>query len=140
MGAPWVPARTKDIELLLDKLELKKGTRLVELGCGDGRLLVVAAKKGLACTGYEINPLLFFISLVRTARYRKLAKVKLVSFWRQDLFGADIVITFLVPKTMGRLEARLNKEFHGGWFASYIFILPTKKPQKKVGRWQLYKF
>ena len=55
-GATWVPARAYDIEALLDDAKIKPGSVYIELGCGDGRLVRGAAKRGARAIGYELNP------------------------------------------------------------------------------------
>ncbi len=44
-GAPWVPTKKKDIERFLNFVDLKPGEKFYELGCGDARLAIAAAKK-----------------------------------------------------------------------------------------------
>src|SRR5579885_3686023 len=108
-GAPWVPARRADIETLLDDVHLKADELYIELGCGDGRLLVAVAKRGATAVGYEINPLLWLIATIRTIRFYPRVHVKLGNFWRANISQADVVMTFLVPRTMPNL-ARTAKE------------------------------
>lgn len=141
LGAPWVPARRRDVENILDGDNVKAGELLIELGCGDGRLLSAAARRGAQCIGYEINPLLWAVSYIRTLRYRKSVKVRLTNFWGRDLSKADIVATFLMPKFMDRLEKKLNKEMPpGSCFMSYVFPLPNTKSKTKKGRWYIYSY
>jgi precorrin-6B methylase 2 len=62
LGAPYVPTLHKQREIALDLLKLKPGQTLIDLGCGDGAMLIEAAKRGIKVVGYEINPLLVFIA------------------------------------------------------------------------------
>jgi tRNA1(Val) A37 N6-methylase TrmN6 len=64
VGAPYLPSFSADVEKLFDKAGLKKGDRLIELGCGDGKVLIAAARRGVKSVGYELNPI---IALVVTA-------------------------------------------------------------------------
>lgn len=139
-GAPWVPTRVFDIEQLLKDTQLKKGDVFIELGCGDGRLLVRAAKLGAQAVGYEINPALWLIAWVRTARYAQI-KVRFGSFWPVPISSASVVMVFLMPKFMGRLESKANRELRGGSrLVSYIFPLPKTKPTKRGKRWYVYEY
>jgi hypothetical protein len=45
-GAPWVPARKYDVEVILDDVKLQKNEKYLELGCGDGRFVRAAARRG----------------------------------------------------------------------------------------------
>ncbi len=65
-GAPYVPTLKKQVEDALDLADVKPGECLVELGSGDGRVLIAAAKRGCSCIGYELNPIMFVISLIKT--------------------------------------------------------------------------
>ncbi len=140
-GAPWVPARKVDIDHLFDEVHLKKSDSVVELGCGDGRIVVAVARRGVKVTGYEINPLLYLISALRTLPYRSIAKVKFGSFWNKDISGADLVIAFLIPRTMPRLAIKAKSQMkQGSQLISYIFVLPGLKPVKTDQKWHIYKF
>lgn len=140
VGAPWVPARQKDLEQMLDDAGLKSGQLLIELGCGDGRFLSQAAKRGARAIGYEINPLMWLIAWLRNLK-NKNVQVHLGSFWKKNLADADAVMTFLMPKFMSRLEKKLDNELKpGAVFISYIFKLPNRKPSLKRRRWITYDF
>lgn len=140
MGAPWVPAFKEDVEKVLDDSGLKAGQLYVELGCGDGRLLKAAAKRGATAVGYEINPLMWLAAWLRNLGEPKV-RVILGDFWQKDLTKADIVMTFLTPRYMQKLEDKLKKELRPGTvFVSYIFELPNKKPALKRHHWQVYHY
>ena len=140
LGAPWVPTFTNDVEAILDDARLKKNELFIELGCGDGRMLTAAAKRSAQVVGYELNPVLYLIARWHTRRYKN-ARVRLGNFWRQDLSSADVVITFLVPRSMARLEAKTTKELKpGARLVSYVFLLPKKKPTLKHRHWYVYDF
>lgn len=141
MGPPWVPTRKHDVEAVLNDTNLRPGQNFIELGCGDGRMVVAAAKRGAIAIGYEINPLLWFIALLRTARYYPKARVKLANFWPKSLVQADVVMAFLVPRYMLRLATKARQELKpGSVLVSYIFQLPGKKPVKKRDHWFVYKY
>ena len=63
-GAPYLPTLKKQQEEALDLLDLQPGQLLLELGSGNGRLLRMAADRGISVIGYEINPILFLISKI----------------------------------------------------------------------------
>ena len=139
-GAPWVPAFKQDLEKVLDDSSLKSGQVFYELGCGEGRLLVAAAKRGAKVVGYEINPFLWLISWLRVFRFKN-ARVVLGDFWRVDVSPADVVLAFLVPRYMAKMETKLAKEMKpGSKFVSYVFELPSKKPKIKRHHWQVYEY
>ncbi|MBA3678869.1 hypothetical protein H0W80_01570 [Candidatus Saccharibacteria bacterium] len=139
-GAPYVPTFERDLKTIFKTVELSKKSLVIDLGSGDGRLLVIAAKKGYRVIGYEINPILWLISLIRLRKYAD-AKVRLASMWRADVSGADLVFTFLATKYMPRLEKKLQIEMKkDSYFASYVFKLPNIEIVHKTENTHFYKF
>lgn len=141
-GAPWVPARRRDIAPLQKelKLKLKPGSRVYELGCGEGRLVKALSQQGYRVTGYEINPLLWLIAYLRCFGLKNV-QVKLGDLWKADLRQTDAVVAFLVPRTMPRLESKAQKEMiKGSVLVSYVFELPNKKAAKHIKPWWFYEF
>lgn len=137
-GAPWVPARAYDVEVMLDDVKLKKNEIFVELGCGDGRLIRAAARRGAIATGYELNPLLWFVAWLGSLPYKN-AHIKFGNFWSVDLSTADVVMAFLVPRTMPRLGVKIDKELKkSARLLSYIFPIPGKKYVLKHKSWYVY--
>ena len=139
-GAPFLPTMKKDREAALDLLDLKPGQLFIDLGSGDGSLLVLAAKRGLRAEGYEINPFLWLYSWLRTRRYGRRVKVKLKCFWRADLNKADGVFVFLITKHMERLAKLINSRSSRKSLkvVSHAFEIPGRKPSQKVGALFLY--
>jgi ribosomal protein L11 methylase PrmA len=139
-GAPWVPARRRDFQALLDDAHIQKNNRLIELGCGDGRLLVAAANRGAVVVGYEINPLLWLVAWLRCINKPQIS-VRFGNFWQINLQPYDVVITFLVPRTMPRLDRKAKREMKpGSRLISYIFEIKGKKSLKKGQAWFVYKY
>jgi len=138
-GAPYLPTPRKQIETAFKLSKLKKGEKLVDLGSGDGTVLVYAAKRGIDATGYEINPLLWLISSIRLLPYRRIARVKLTSFWDQPLGKFDVVFVFLIGHHMQRLEDKLSSELKRTRVISHAFEIPGRKGRQENGLF-LYKY
>lgn len=140
-GAPWVPARARDVTALLDDAKVGPQTSYIELGCGDGRLVAAAALRGATAVGYEINPIMFVIAWLRCLFVGKKAKVIYGNFWNKDIGSADVVMAFLMPRTVGRLEQKAEQEMKAGSrLVSYVFALPHRKHTTKGKSWFVYKF
>ncbi|XP_044772925.1 ATP synthase subunit C lysine N-methyltransferase isoform X2 [Neomonachus schauinslandi] len=91
---PFVPATTKQIENVVKMLHCRRGS-LVDIGSGDGRIVIAAAKAGFTAVGYELNPWLVWYS-----RYRA---------WREGVHGsAKFYISDLWK--MPQLEEKLTLE------------------------------
>jgi SAM-dependent methyltransferase len=139
-GAPYLPTLKKPANDALDLLDLKPGQTFVDLGCGDGRMLSMAAERGLNAVGYELNPLLALFAWLRTRRYGRRVKVRCSDFWRADLSGADGVFVFLIGHFMPRLDRMLKSQAAGRQIklVSNSFKIPDKRPRSKKGALWLY--
>lgn len=139
LGAPYLPMRRVEAEKALDLLDFKPGQTLVDLGSGDGAVLLAAAKRGIKGVGYEINPLLWVLSIIRTMRYRRLVKFKLGDMWRADLQGADAVFIFGIGRYMDRFDKLLKGSGRPLKVISYAFELP-RKAEASEGAVHLYRY
>jgi hypothetical protein len=132
-GAPYVPTRARDMDKLFAAARLKKSDVLVDLGSGDGRLLLAAATRGIKSVGVELNPLLVVITWWRLRNIRQLASVRYTNFWRYRLpSDTTCVFVFLAEPFMERLRRYLESESkrlgHPITLVSYGFSLPGYKP------------
>lgn len=124
-GAPYVPTMDTQIKAALELLDLKSGQTLLELGSGDGKVLVAAARTGLNVVGIELNPLLVALSWLRTRRYRRQVRIIWGDFWRVQWPPCDGVFTFLLDRYMPKLDARMKKTKKP--IASFAFQIPGRK-------------
>ena len=108
-GAPYLPTLQPQITAALDLADLKSGQTLLELGCGDGRVVLAAARRGLKVTGYELNPLLAGVAWLRTIKYRQQVTIRCRDFWRADWPPAAAIFTFLLPKYMSKLDKKVER-------------------------------
>jgi SAM-dependent methyltransferase len=132
-GAPYLPTLKPQISAALDLADLHQGQCLLELGCGDGRVLVAAAKQGLQVVGYELNPLLAFIAWLRTRRYGKQARVICGDFWRIPWPAADAIFVFLLPKYMAKLDKNIVRyKYKPVKLVSFAFKVPDRPIAKEL--------
>lgn len=141
-GAPYLPTRRQQAKEALDILDLKEGDIFVDLGSGDGAVLIEAASRGLICHGYELNPFVWFVSKMRTAKFGKQVHIYCKNFWNVPLpDDTKAVFVFLLDKYMPRLDVKLAGELKKGTvLLSYTFQIPGKKVVKKSGAMFLYKY
>lgn len=132
-AAPWVPLPHRDVQRLLDLANIKPGELVCDLGCGDGRLVVAAAKIYQArAIGFEIALIPYFIARVRIllAGVGDRVQVRYQNFWHVPLTPADIVICFLTPPAMTKLEAKTSAELKPtARLISYAFRLHNRTPR-----------
>jgi predicted RNA methylase len=137
-GAPYLPTIEKQGRAALDLLSLQPGQMLLELGSGDGRVMVLAAKAGLHVVGVELNPFLVVISWLRTWRYRKQVRIIWGDFWRVQWPECDGVFTFLLDRYMVRLDAKMQTVHKP--LASFAFQIPDRKPKAVKDGVYLYRY
>ncbi len=129
VGAPYLPVLKTEHDNLLEMCELNPGETLIDLGSGDGRFLKAAAKRGYKAIGYEINPILYFISLIITWPYRKSVKIYLGDYWHQQLPEAQAIYVFLIQRYMDKLDKKLSAEVQTPTkVISFVFEMPNRKP------------
>lgn len=115
-GAPFVPTRRERVDAMLELAKPGPGELWVDLGSGDGRILVAAAQAGARAVGYEFHPLLVLLSRLAIARsgLGRLASVLQGDLWKADLSKADVVSLYLMPYRMERMRAKLEAELKPG--------------------------
>jgi ribosomal protein L11 methylase PrmA len=133
---PFVPTPQHVVEAMLKLAEVKKGDILYDLGSGDGRLVITAAKQyGVRGTGIDIDPKRIEES---NANAKKEGVENLVKFVNQDLFEADfhdatVVTLYLLPGINLKLRPKLWKELKPGTrIVSHSFDMGDWQAQKKI--------
>lgn len=140
-GAPYLPTQKKQIEAALELLALKRGQSLLELGCGDGRVLKAAASRGIACIGYELNPLLAFYAWATTRKHRENIKIIWGNFWHAPLPETEGIFVFLLDKYMNKLDKKIvHDAVVPVKLASFAFKVPGKKIIKQKHGIFLYQY
>jgi SAM-dependent methyltransferase len=133
---PFVPTTREAVEAMLKLADVKKTDVVYDLGCGDGRIVIAAAKEyGARGVGIDIEP-----DLIQKANEsaREAGVAGLVRFERNDLFEADIreatvVTIFLLPTVNLRLRPKLLRELRPGTrVVSNTFDMGDWKPEKQV--------
>lgn len=138
VGPPYLPTLNKQVAVALDMLDLEPGETLLELGCGDGKVLIAAAQRGWNVVGIELNPILVLVCRARTWRYRKQVRVVMANYWNIDTWPpANGIFGFVLPKYMAKLDQliklwRTNQKVSGSRpvsakLASFAFAIPDKK-------------
>lgn len=142
VGAPYVPTLRQTQTQALQLLDLRPGQHLLELGCGDGRVLRAAARQGIRATGYELNPILWGVAVVTTWQYRHLVTVRWGNFWAVDWPTVDGIYVFLQDRFMGQLHKKIVQQYGGKKvkIVSYAFQIPNKKATKMAHGLYLYEY
>lgn len=132
----FVPTPQDVVEDMLRLANVRKGDVLYDLGSGDGRIAITAAKKyGIKATGIDIDP-----ERIREAKEnaRKAGVTDLVQFRQEDLFQANfrdatVVTLYLLPDLNVKLRPKLWNELKPGTrIVSHQFEMGAWKPEKKL--------
>lgn len=115
-AAPWAPTFKKDIRRFLKLAGIKPGQKVYDLGCGDGRLVLAAARTGGRAVGFEISLLPYLAAKWRIfcSPFGKRCQIKFKDFWLTDLRDADVVYFFLMPKIFPKIKNKLEEELKPG--------------------------
>jgi len=130
-AAPWVPLRKRDINRLIKLANIKPGEIVYDLGCGDGRVLQAVVKQTQArAVGFEISLLPYIFAKVRSLLLGTTrVQINYKDFFKTDFSTADVIVCFLTPYAMVKLESKINCELKpGARFLTYAFPLPNRKP------------
>lgn len=136
-GAIYVPTATVEVEKIVYLIGSCANKKAVDLGSGDGRLIIALARVGAEAHGYEINPFLVWLSRKNISKtgLEGRAFAHWGSFWGKNLSPFDIVVVYGMKHVMGRLEKKLDKELApGSCVISNKFIFPKWKTDKTESR------
>jgi SAM-dependent methyltransferase len=155
--SPYVPTPQDVVERMLDLAEIKPGEVLIDLGSGDGRIVVTAAQRGARGYGVDIDPKRIKESIANAA---KAGVSERATFEQKDLFDtdiskADVVTTYLLPLVNLDLRPRILEQmrpgarlvthaFHmGDWWPDATDIIRGRVlfryviPSRISGRWRI---
>ena len=141
-GAPWVPTSMNMVHKMLTMAEVGPGDLVYDLGCGDGRMIVTAARRyGSRAVGIEIDPLryLWCQMLITVLRLRDRVRIVYGDFFKQDLSDADVVTCYLLQDTNDRLEGKFKQELRPGTrVVSNTFFFPGLRQARQDDEARLY--
>ncbi len=132
--APFVTTPHEVVSRMLELAEIKKGNVLYDLGSGDGRIVVAAAKKfGIRAVGFEIDPGLVKDSrqLIKQAGLEELVEIREQDIRTVDFSPASVVTMYLYPAANLRLRPVLMRELKpGSRVISHDFGMGSWKPDR----------
>ena len=131
-GAPWAPTAIGTVDQMLRLADVQPGETVVDLGAGDGRIVIRAARRyGALAIGVELDPIRWVAAnaaiWVRGLEGR--ARVVHANMFEHDLSGADVVTLYLLQGTNQRIKARLAEQLRpGARVVSHAFTLEGWTP------------
>jgi precorrin-6B methylase 2 len=127
----FVPTPHEVVEIMLRLADVKKSDVVYDLGCGDGRIVIAAAKKtGARAIGFDIDPERVKESKdnVKSAGVGHLVTIKEQDIFELDLSGASVITLYLLPELNVRLIPQLEKLKPGTRIVSHAFDMQGVQP------------
>jgi tRNA G37 N-methylase Trm5 len=131
----FVPTPEEVVDKMLEVARVKKTDVVYDLGCGDGRIVVTAAKKyGCRAVGFDIDPRRVAESLanVKANKVEDLVEIRQQDIFQLDLSKADVVTLYLLPSLNVRLIPQLEKMKKGSRIVSHVFDMSGVKPDEMI--------
>jgi 2-polyprenyl-3-methyl-5-hydroxy-6-metoxy-1,4-benzoquinol methylase len=130
---PFVPTPQEVVDKMIELGGVKKGDVVYDLGSGDGRIVITAAKKGARAVGFDVDGDLVKESRenIRKAGLEKSAEIKQQDILTVDLSPATVVTMYLLPDVNLKLKPNLLKQLKpGSRVVSHAFDMGDWKPDK----------
>lgn len=146
----FVPTPEDRVQAMLDMAQVKKGQKLYDLGCGDGRIAVAAARDhGARAVCIDIDPERIADARrnVKENGVEHLVEVRQGDLFETDFSDADVVTLYLLPSLNEKLRPQLQRQLkNGARIVSHSFDMGTWKPDQerevsgaKLYLWQIKK-
>jgi SAM-dependent methyltransferase len=116
IGAPFAPTSSRAMHAMVGLAKITSGLVVYDVGSGDGRLVIEAAKRGAHTIGIEGNPFLVALSRLRIMRlpYRENIRFVWGNFWHYNVTSAKVIFAYLPPRAMDKLRKKLISECNPG--------------------------
>lgn len=131
-GAPYLPTPKEAVALALDMAAVGPGDVLVDVGAGDGRVVIAAAARGARAVGVELSPFLFAVAALRVWLARSRGTVRFGDALRADVSRATVLFLFLTPRTQPRIVRALASRVRPGTrILTYAFPIVGWRPDRE---------
>lgn len=121
----WVPTPQETVEMMLNMAKLTKEDYLIDLGSGDGRTVITAAKRGARARGIEYNPDMVALSVenAKTAGVSERAVFVQADLFKTDFSQATVLTLFLLPDINLKLRPQILDMRPGTRIVSNTFMM-----------------
>lgn len=134
--APYYPTPIEVAKAMLEEGGLQPGQLHIDLGSGDGRLVILAARNyGARSVGYELDPKLVISSRRQIDEMGLAEQAKIIQqdLFQADLAEADLVTVYLLPRALKMLRPIFERELKkGAVVVSHDFEIPEWEPTRRV--------
>lgn len=134
--APYYPTPDSVVQKMLEVGGLKKGEKMFDLGSGDGRIVIMAARKfGADATGVEFDADLHAQSMakIKSLGLEKTARIIHGDIMQQDYSSADLITVYLLPLSNDKVRPLLDKQLKKGTrIVAHDFEFSGWNPDKTI--------
>lgn len=129
IGAPYAPTTLAVVRKGLQELGIDESDVVVDLGAGDGGILLTAAAHGSRAIGFELSPIMWLIAKVRTWGKKNIT-LHFQNFYQQKFPQATVIFAFLMPANMARVRQLLRSQPlpQLKYVLAYAFPFPDIEP------------
>jgi len=131
---PYVPTPDNVVKAMLDLAKVGANDTVYDLGCGDGRIVVAAAKRGARATGFDIDPARIHEAEAnaQSARVDGRAKFEQRNLFDVDLTPASVLTLYLLPSVNMKLRPKIREQLKpGSRVVSHSFDMEDWKPDRE---------
>ena len=143
MGAPYVRSKKGSIGRMIDLAGISAGDVVVDMGSGDGSLVIAAARAGAqSALGVEMNPLLVWYSRLCIWRAGLGGRASIIrgNFYDFPLDSSDVAFMYLWPSTVEKLGEKMKRELKpGSRVVSSAFPIAGWDPERAENSVFLYR-
>ena len=136
LDVPYVPTPEVVVDKMLELAKVEKGDMLYDLGCGDGRIVITAARRyGAQGVGIDINPQRIAEAKANAKEAGVASQVKFMvgNLFEANFADADVVTLYLLPDVNKKLRPQLWKQLKvGARVVSHDFDMGPEWPPEKV--------
>jgi SAM-dependent methyltransferase len=136
LDVPYVPTTPELVEQMLKLGQIKSTDTVYDLGCGDGRIVIMAAEKfGARGVGVDLNPERIREATENAKKAGVASRVRFVNgnLFDVDIHNATVVTLYLLPDVNLKLRPKLLKDLKPGTrIVSHSFDMGDWKPDKEI--------
>lgn len=130
----WLPTPAQLVARMLDAAQVEPSDVVYDLGAGDGRIVIAAAKRGARAIGVEFNPQLAALAqcLVTAAGLGARARIVQGDLFQTNLADATVVTLYLLPQLNRRLRPKLLALRPGTRIVSHAYLMDDWPPDERI--------
>lgn len=140
-GGPYIPSQMDRVAEMIRVAKLTSTDVAIDLGSGDGRIVIAAARAGARGIGYEIHLGLVWLSRLNALRAGVAPRTAFLcrSMWKADLSTVTVVFLYQIPYAMRSIGEKLRKELPpGARIVSNAFLLTGWEPVREENGVRVY--